>query len=145
MKGRRMKTLRPFVIVVLMIPFIMGMGAGTGGNVSPGKIPVPDRSFTGICIDQMDVATNCTDISIEGKTFVEGKMGEGTYTVDFQNIGSIDFLSAGDNMVGRLQLNDGIKELRMNGNSRVYGRTEYGTFQIKLSHLKRIVFVSSEQ
>ncbi len=141
-----MKKIRLFVTMIMMIPFITGMGAVPKGNVSPEKIPVPDRSFTGVCIDQMDIATNCTEISIEGKTFVEGKMGEGTYTVDFQNIKSIDFLSAGDTMVGRLQLHDGsVKELGINGNFRVYGRTGYGTFQITIIHLKRIIFASRGQ
>jgi hypothetical protein len=30
--------------------------------------------------------TECRDVSIEGRMFVEGKKGDGSYTISFENI-----------------------------------------------------------
>lgn len=134
-----MKRAVSVVVLILIVPFMMGMGGVPGGGNAPEKVPVPDRLFAGSFVDQMDIVTQCTDISIEGKTFVEGKRGEGTYTVDFQNIRAIDFLSKGEVIRGRILLKDNSStELALKGNSRAYGRTGYGTFQIQLKNLKKM-------
>ena len=81
----------------------------------------------------MDVATECSEVSIEGTTFLEGKRGEGNYTISFDNIEQISFRMNADRLTGMVKLRDGgTSELTLNKTQKAYGRTKYGTFQIKL-------------
>lgn len=128
-----------FLLVILaLLPVITGMGFNMGAS-SPDKIPVPDKKYSATFIDQMDIVTECTDISIEGKTFLEGKKGEGTYTIPFEKITHIVFQLEGGKLTGIAKLKDGSKEdLLLNKDHKAYGLTQTGTFMINLSGLKKI-------
>jgi hypothetical protein len=58
---------------------------------APGKIPMPVKIFTASFIDQMDVTSECKDVNIEGGTFIEGKKGDGKFTICFENISTLVF------------------------------------------------------
>jgi hypothetical protein len=126
-----------FILVFLMIPLFLGMGSS--GSGSPDKIPVPAKKFKVVVVDQMDVVTEAQDASIDGATFVEGKRGEGIFTVAFENISSVVFFRKEGILTGNLKLRDGASQtLILQGNKRLFGRTAYGTFQIPLSELKKM-------
>ncbi len=126
-----------FILVFLMIPLFLGMGSS--GSGSPDKIPVPVKKFKVVVVDQMDVVTEAQDASIDGATFVEGKRGEGIFTVAFENISSVVFFRKEGILTGNLKLRDGASQtLILQGNKRLFGRTAYGTFQIPLSELKKM-------
>ncbi len=128
------------MFIVLLAPLMLGMGSMTG-NDSPDKIPVTEKKFDATFIDQMDVVTECTDVSIEGKTFVEGIKGKGTYTISFEQIKYIAFLSKEGKLKCSIFLkNNDNDELTLDKDYKVYGRTSSGTFQIDLSDLKKMVF-----
>jgi len=124
--------------LLVIIPLLAAMGT-PGGEGSPDKIPIPEKKYTATFIDQDDVITECRDVSIEGGTFLEGKKGEGTYTIPFDTIASIVFQLKDDRLTGivRLKGGDGI-ELIVNKDARAYGYTKYGPFQIRLGDLKKI-------
>jgi hypothetical protein len=133
-----MKTIR-ILFLLCAIPLLCGMGS-LKGDSSPEKIPVPAKKFTVTFIDQADVITQCRDASIEGGTFIEGKRGEGTYAVSFDNIAYVLFHSHGGKLLGKLKLRDNTAlELVLQKNHRAYGHTKHGTFQIKLLDLKKMV------
>jgi hypothetical protein len=125
--------------LLVAIPVLMGMGS-LQGPASPEKIPVPVKKYTAVFVDQMDIATECSEASIEGTTFLEGKRGEGTYTISFDNIDQISFRMNAERLTGMVMLRDGgTSELTLNKTQKAFGRTKYGTFQIKLSDLKKLV------
>jgi len=135
MKGR---TYLLFIILTIL-PFLLAMGP-LSGDSSPDKIPVPAKKFTATFIDQTDMITECRDVSIEGGTFLEGKRGEGTYTIPFDNIRSILLRMADGKLSGIATLHDGsTMELSLNKNHKAYGHTRYGTFQIRLADLKKMI------
>ncbi|MDD5713049.1 MAG: hypothetical protein PHY31_09900 [Smithellaceae bacterium] len=128
-------TIPVFLFFLLML---MGLGPLQGG--SPEKIPVPSKKYAAVFVDQDDIQTECHQVSIEGATFIEGKRGEGTYTIPFENVESILFLLSGDKLVGRVKLlNGGNVDLTVNKSHKAYGSTTYGTFQIRLADLKKII------
>ncbi|MFA4916470.1 MAG: hypothetical protein WC560_07350 [Syntrophales bacterium] len=140
-----MKRLFPLFFLLPILPFLLGMGSLTGGD-SSGKIPVPEKNFTATFVDQMDVMTECSSVSIEGETFVEGKIGDGTFTISFDNINYVLFLFKDGSLKGIVKLHDGkTVELVLNKNHKAYGRTKYGAFHIKLPDLKKIIIGSSPQ
>lgn len=90
-------------------------------------------------MDQTDVITECSDASIDGATFLEGKKGEGTYTISFDNIDQISFRIHSEQLIGIVKLRDGgTSELTLNKTQKAYGRTKHGTFQINMVDLKKL-------
>jgi hypothetical protein len=127
------------ITVLFFIPILLGMGVI--GDSPTNKIPVPDRKYTVTFIDQMDVVTECSEVSIEGNTFIDGKIGEGTYAIAFDRIRSVLFRMKERELRGAVQLKDGNEiELILNKDRKAYGKTEFGTFQIKLANLKKMTF-----
>ncbi|MCK4534600.1 MAG: hypothetical protein KAT81_03650 [Syntrophobacterales bacterium] len=134
-----MKRLYMCFLIILFVPFMLGMGSMTGDD-SPDRIPVTEKKFGAIFIDQMDIVTRCTDVSIEGKTFIEGVRGEGTYTIPFEKIKSIRFFLKNGKLKGLILLrNNNRDELILNKDHKVYGRTNSGTFQIDILGLKKMI------
>jgi len=134
-----MKRPYEFLVILIFLPFLLGMGF-LFGDGSPEKIPVPEENFTATFIDQMDIIAECTEVSIEGGTFLEGKRGKGVYTIPFDKIKNIVFYLEEGKLSGSVKLKDGSTvELVLKKDSKAYGRTKYGTFQIELSNLKKII------
>jgi hypothetical protein len=133
------------IILLTVVPLLLGMGS-LQGQAPVEKIPVPVKQYNATIVDQADVFTECTHISIEGATFLEGKRGEGNYTISFDNIEQVLFRLNSERLTGTVKLySGGTHELILNKNQRVYGRTTYGTFQIKLMDLKKLTITSSSQ
>ena len=138
-----MKVYYRFLVILLFLPLLVGMGSILGDE-SPDKVPTVEDNFKAAYIDQMDIVTECREISIEGNTFLEGKRGEGTYTIPFDKIKDVIFLIHNATLTGIVHLNDGNKvELILQKDHRAYGKTQYGTFQIKLLNLKKLIFHST--
>ncbi len=127
--------------LLLLVPLMLGMGAlGEGPS---DKIPVPGKHFRATFIDQRDVVTECSDVSIEGNTYIEGKKGEGVYTIPFDRIRSVLFHQKGGELRCSVRLTDGSEvELTLKKDRKAYGKTEFGTFQIKLADLKKMTIAS---
>lgn len=128
--------------IFILTPVIMGMGSSSGG--APDKIPVPVKKFDALFIDQMDVATEVHEASIEGGTLIEGKKGEGTFTIVFDKIKSATFLFKEGKLDAIISLRDGSSlQLTVPKNKKAFGRTPYGTFQISLGDLKKMTIIGS--
>lgn len=138
-----MKRLILWLSLLVTLPLLVGMGSPQG-SASPDKVPVPVKKFTAQFIDQADVLTECSEVSIEGMTFIEGKRGEGTFTLSFETIDQILFRLNAERLTGLVKLRDGgTYELTLNGKQKAYGRTKYGTFQIRLSDLKKLTIAGA--
>jgi hypothetical protein len=134
-----MKRIALLPIFLAVVPLLMAMGVHSGEG-SPDKIPIPEKKFEASFVDQMGIVVDCQDASIDGKTFVVGKKGEGVYTIEFDRISRINFRMQENQLYGDIALKGGKSlELILNKERKAYGRTQYGTFQIKLSSLKRMV------
>ncbi|HOF04058.1 MAG TPA: hypothetical protein PK175_00430 [Syntrophales bacterium] len=128
-------------LLIFFLPLVMGMS--NLGDESPARIPVPEKKFRAAYIDQADTYTEVGEASIDGGTFLAGKRGEGTYTVAFENIHYIDFLHKSDDLTAHIKLRDGKDiTLSVGRKGRAYGRTKYGTFQIRLADLKRMTILA---
>jgi len=127
-----------FILMLVCFPFLLGMGSQ--GGTPADIIPVPEKKFTATFVDQMDVLTQCSDVSIEGGTALQGKIGEGTYTVAFENIKEVVFRLHEERLHGQVRLPDGSSiELIVGKDKKAYGRTKFGTFQIRLNNLKKMI------
>jgi len=133
-----MKKSFTFIILILM-PIMLGMGSMSESD-SPEKIPVTKEKFSATFIDQMDVITECTEVSINGKTFIEGAKGKGLYTIAFKEIKDIIFVQKAEKLRGMVRLmSDERIEMVLDKDHKAYGKTKYGTFQIMLTKLNKMI------
>ncbi|MBA4396618.1 MAG: hypothetical protein C0394_04445 [Syntrophus sp. (in: bacteria)] len=133
-----MKRHMGLILMIVCLPLLLGMGSQ--GGTPADKIPVPEKKFTATFVDQMDVTTLCIDVSIEGGTALQGKIGEGTYTLAFDNIREIVFRRHEEKLYGQIRMPDGGSiELVVAKDKKAYGRTKFGTFQIRLNDLKKMI------
>lgn len=134
-----MRRLYKFIVPLIFLPLLMGMGSFFGRS-APDKIPEPEKKYVATFIDQMDITAKCTGVSIEGDTVLEGKHGKGVYSVSFDKIKSIVFYLKNGELIGDARLKDGSSiKLVLNKASRAFGKTNYGTYYIKLGDLKKVI------
>ncbi len=132
-----MKRMPRFMLLFAAAPLLLGMGGLT--ETPADKVPPTSRSFAATYIDQMDVVTECTEASIDGKTYIEGRRGEGKLAIDFEKVRSILFRMKDGELTGTVSLLDGSETvIVVNKDRKAYGRAKYGAFQIKLSDLKKM-------
>jgi len=116
----------------------------TGMSQPPqGRIPTPEIDFAATFIDDQDISTNCREVSWEGKTFLTGMRGKGIVTIPFEKVKRVLFI--GGVLEGRrdaqVTLRDGeVVAVTFDSESRVYGMTSYGSYQITVKNLKEILF-----
>ncbi|MBN2250670.1 MAG: hypothetical protein JW724_01165 [Candidatus Altiarchaeota archaeon] len=128
-----------YFLIMLFLPFVLGMGSMTGSD-TPDKVPVTEKKFSATFVDQMDIITKCTEVSIEGKTFIEGRKGKGVYTIPFEEVESVTFLSKGEELRGLVRLrNKSSDELILDSSHKAHGRTAHGTFQIGIADIKKMI------
>jgi hypothetical protein len=116
----------------------------TGMSQPPqGRIPTPEIDFAATFIDDQEISTNCREVSWEGKTFLTGMRGKGTVTIPFEKVKRVVFI--GDVREGKrdaqVTLRNGeVVAVTFDGESRLYGMTSYGSYQITVKNLNEIVF-----
>jgi hypothetical protein len=127
-----------FAIVIVGLTFCSA-GMGGLGEQDPTKIPEPAHDFSATVVDQRDIASDITLMSLDGQTFLIGKRGGATVSIPFKNIEAIMLFMRGNDlyatvaMIGQPQV-----ELEMEKDRVLYGRLSYGHFAIKLEDIRKI-------
>jgi hypothetical protein len=112
------------------------------GGTPVNKIPTPERDFSATLIDKQDVVTKCKQVSREGDVFFLGKKGRGTVTIPFEKIKITEFESKKGVVTAVIKLIDGQTiEIEMDKSQRFYGMANFGTFEIEVSDLKKVIFI----
>lgn len=132
------------LLVLIAVPIILAMGGSSGGPAD--SIPSAAKNVNAIFIDQNDIVTECTGASIDGNTFLEGKKGQGTYTIGFEKIKSVVFRMNNGELLGTARLiAGGETTLVLDKNRKAYGRTKFGSFQIRIANLKKMTVTAVSQ
>ena len=129
------------VVIFSSLLFLMGMG-GLGGPGSVEKIPVPAKNFNARVIDHQGVQTSLSQVSFEGNVFLVGKRGDAVVTIPFEKISQVEIKGPeGKEVVAVAILRNQEKvEVNIDKNSKLYGKADFGTFQIESKDLKSISF-----
>jgi hypothetical protein len=69
-----MKKFISAIILLTSVPLLLGMGS-LQRQAPAEKMPILVKQYNATFVDQADVFTECTHVSIEGATFLEGKRG----------------------------------------------------------------------
>ena len=135
-----------FLVILLLSVFTMGMGS-LGGKPE-GSIPMPDKDFKATITDINAVKTTCSFVSVNGKDFLKGERGSTSVTIPFENIITVKISKTGDEKDVDAELNlvdeKGIN-IKVDGNSDVYGKTDFGTVQVKMRDISEIKFSTEKK
>jgi len=129
------------IIIFSSLLFLMGMGE-LGGAPAVDKVPAPGKNFTVSVVDREKVQTSLSQFSHEGKVFLSGKRGSATVTIPFEKISQVQFQpQEGKETLAEVSLREGKSiELKMEKQSKFYGKAEFGTFQVEIKDLKSVRF-----
>lgn len=124
--------------IMLVIPLIMGMGAGGGVK---HKIPTPDKNYSATITDSEGVTTKVTQISFDGKTYLTGYRGNSTVTVPFEKIASVQVGKTEEekkySVFVSLKAGGGLN-IKVEGKTLCYGSADFGNIQIEFKDLRKV-------
>jgi hypothetical protein len=128
------------VIFIIAAFFLMGMGK-LDQTEKVGEIPVPDKEVSVVITDSEDLALNLTQFSINGKTYLQGKLGSGRVAIPFGQIRSMTLSSEPRGIAVKVELTDRSQlNLLLEKGLTAYGKIKVGNYQIILDQLKKIEF-----
>ncbi len=126
------------VLIFVAALFLMGMGKMDQPEKS-GEIPVPDKEVSAVINDTEGLTLNLTQFSINGKTFLQGKLGAGLVAVPFSQIRVMTLASDPKGIAVKVELNDRSQlNLLLEKGLTAYGKIKAGTYQILLDQIKKI-------
>jgi hypothetical protein len=136
--GKVMKRMLLAILAITMGLSIMGMGK-IDAEGKPEEIPTPDREVAAGVVDIEGVALTLSQFSINGQTYLNGKLGAGKLAVSFSRIKTVTLEPEAKLLRARVDLADGqTVNLILDRSGSVYGRTRFGTYQVQLDQLKKI-------
>ena len=128
-----------FAIVIVCLAFLSA-GMGGLGEQDPTKIPEPLHDFSATVVDQRDIASDITLMSLDGQTFLIGKRGGATVSIPFENIEAIEFSMSGKDVYAAVTMKGQPRvALKMERDRVVYGQLSYGNFAIKVEYIRKII------
>jgi hypothetical protein len=111
------------MVVIFLGFFLLGM---TGG-ISQGQSTVTSP-FNARIKDTMNNEISISSITFDGKTVFSASLGKGRVQIPFENIERIDVKD--DTVCLKLVGAGTMCDLKLNSISKIYGKTQYGTYQI---------------
>ena len=139
-----MSQIRPFktcmcaTVIVSLALCCVGMGGL--GEQDPAKIPEPAQDFSATVVDQRDIASEITLMSLEGQTFLAGKRGGATVSIPFENIEVIEFSMRDEDVYAAVAVKGQPQvELKVEKDRVLYGRLTYGNFAIEVEYIRKII------
>jgi hypothetical protein len=130
--------------ILLVAPWLMGLGGGNGG--SEKAIPIPQKNFTVTVSDTKGQKATAERFTWEGKVNFQGQYGSATITLPFQKVQAVKVLpsqggGSPTTVLTRMTLRSGeTLELSLDRASKCYGETAFGNYEIFLKDVTEITF-----
>ena len=124
------------MVVLALVPCLLGMGSSSEG---PTKIPEPQYNYQARVTDQQGVRVELTWFSIEGMTFVQGKLGQGQTAIPLEKVREVTLSKSGDQVLAHIVMKQGSPlDLHVKPTLKAFGKTSYGNYSITLGELARV-------
>lgn len=129
-------------IMLLAALFLLGMGK-MEQTEKPGEIPLPEQEVSVSTTDNEGLTLNLTQFSINGQTFLSGKLGAGRVAIPLSQIRVIQLSAEPKGTAAKVEMTDRSQlNLFLDKGIMVYGKLKFGTYQISTDHLKKIEILS---
>jgi len=141
MSLKRLSLLAAFILSFQGIGFSLGSDSGNAVN----QIPLPEINYSVILTDRQNVQTTAKRVSWDGKVYLQGKRGNSLTTIPFEKVNqievSLDKTPEGGSVAAKITLKSGETiDLNIKGNSKFFGETSFGKFEIYLRDIQKILF-----
>ncbi len=124
-------------LLLLSCMFLLGMG-GLGGSASI-RVPEPARNYAATITDQSDISTRVEKFSMDGRTSISGKLGDGHISISFDKISSIGFVLQDKTLRAEVLLKEGNTiHVVVDKGTACYGTLVYGEFKIAMEDIRSI-------
>jgi hypothetical protein len=126
-------------LAVLTAAVLTGMGSM--GGTPEGTVPHTSEDIKVQLVDRKGVTVELSRFSMDGKVFLEGNLGEGTMSVNFDDLKDVSFGPvAGDTVPADLLLkSDRHLQLKVSRIANFYGVMEDGVYRISVQNTSRII------
>lgn len=123
---------RGLILLLLMISVVVCLGMGGLGGQPEGTIPKTDINIRAQLNDHGGISTTLTQFSMDGKTFLEARLGKGQLTIPFQEIDQVAFDKVqGERVRVDVKLKSGESmNLTISSRAQFYGATGFGAYRI---------------
>ncbi|MDT8446357.1 MAG: hypothetical protein RRB13_05620 [bacterium] len=139
-----MRLLLPLLFLAFMAPVsLMALGNDSANNTN--SIPLPEVNFAVILTDTQNVQTSASRVSWDGKVYLQGKRGETLTTIPFEKINQLEVKTNDPAPAGGISTKVTLKsgeviDLGVKGNSKVFGETSFGKFEIYMRDVRKVLF-----
>ena len=116
------------------------LGMGSMGETESVKGPEPDKNFAATLVDQDDISMELENFSIDGNTYLIGKMGKADLSIDFEKIRSILFVERGGQAMAMVTLSGNKQvEVVVAPDVPCFGTSSFADVRITVRDIKKIV------
>ncbi len=134
------------IVLCFVAIYLVSTGMSEIMSTSNENFPIPAKNFAAVIVDQSGVKTEVSLFSINGFTFLYGTRGKGTYSVPFEKLQSITFRRTNEKLEATARLTTGkVITIMSEPGQDCYGRTEFGTYSIKLGDVQQILITGRIQ
>lgn len=124
----------------------LSLGMGTMGDPSAVKTPEPDKNYTATVVDQEDVSMDLEKFTVNGQTYLTGKLGKADLAIDFERIRSILFVTADGVTTAAVTLGDRKQvDLIVAQDTPCFGASSFADVRIEVKDIKKILFTGRKQ
>lgn len=134
------------IVLCFVAIYLVSTGMGEFITTLNENFPIPAKNFAAVIVDQSGVKTEVSLFSINGFTFLYGTRGKGTYSIPFEKLQSITFRRTNEKLETTARLTTGkVITIMSEPGQDCYGRTEFGTYSIKLGDVQQILITGRIQ
>jgi hypothetical protein len=125
--------------LILSAFFLLGMGNMMEPPEKQVEIPHPDKEISVNILDSQGQALNLTQFSLNGQTYLTGKLGAGQVAIPLGQIRLVSLAPEGKEISAKLEMVDhSLMNLQMDKSITAYGKIKFGTYKVTLERLRKI-------
>ena len=119
---------------------------GGGGGAASDSIPLPTTNYSATVTDSTSISLKAERLSWNGKVYFDTQVGNSKIVIPFEKVGQLTIKRSAKNtpqdyVLGEFELLDGqTVEALLLMDSKLYGQTSFGNFELFVRDLEQISF-----
>jgi hypothetical protein len=140
MKPSNLAAVKLGLLILILTGWLFLSAMGSFDQLSkPEDIPLPEKEVTALLTDSEGLTLALTQFSLNGQTYLAGRLGAGRVAIPFNQIRQITLSPEPRHLAARIHLADTTQlNLQLEKDLKAYGRLKVGTYQVPLEKVKKI-------
>lgn len=134
-----------WLCVIIILGMLVCKTAVTMTTPPKDEIPIPNLNFTGRIVDSDNIVTDGTHISIQGFTYLAGRIGSTDAYIPLERIKMLTIESNSDEKIQmKVEMTDGSSvDITGDGDDEITGEASFGQFRVRLKNIKTMQITGS--